>query len=353
MRRGKALLSGALALAIPLAAPSTLQADVQSDVQADAQANAEAKVRWDRVDLAAERTNIEAFQFYDQRLQDVGWRLISANAPYCERTIPSIGLQLQDVQSYGGRDAPAIVRRALGLSGDFAVQTAAAGSPAALSSALGSNREVSALNGASLTQWEAVADAPWARLKQVHDRIDDLLTRDGRVTVTFADGASATIEPVLACAGRFELLSGSQRFVANSERVLLGIENEVWSYEDSAFAAGIAHETAHMVLDHTAWLDRNGRGRSNQRATEREADRLMPWLLVNAGYNPRGAIAFFEQYRPHSGSVLFIRGTHDKWRDRIAVVEAEIAQIEALLESGGAADWAVHFRREINPSAGR
>ncbi len=63
------------------------------------------------VDYAAERAAIARYQDADQRLQDVGWQLVRGNAGFCPRAVPAIGLQLQDMASYG---APAIVRRAIG-----------------------------------------------------------------------------------------------------------------------------------------------------------------------------------------------------------------------------------------------
>ena len=78
------------------------------------------------IDYAAERAAIGRFQDADQRLQDVGWQLARGNVGFCPKVVPSIGLQLQDMASYG---APQIARAALGLTGDFAVQTAARGSP--------------------------------------------------------------------------------------------------------------------------------------------------------------------------------------------------------------------------------
>ena len=301
------------------------------------------------VDLAAERAGIAAFQRFDQQLQDVGWRLLRGNAPFCARTIPAIGLQLQDVASYG---APEIARAALGLTRDFAVQTAAAGSPAAESGAFAVNRAVARIGSDDPNDWPSDAAARWQRSKEVHDRIDALLAADGRVSVTFGDGSSVTVTPVISCAGRYELASRSDTMVATGERVLIGIESESFAYDIDVFAAGVAHETAHMLLDHTAWLDRNGRSNRNRRATEIEADRLIPWLLANAGFDPRAAPRFFEAYRPPSGSVLFVRGSHYRWRERAAAVEGEIAAVEALMAREGKADWRLHFRREVDPHAG-
>ena len=300
----------------------------------------------DGIDLAEERKAIEQFQALDQRLQDTGWRLIRGNAPFCERVIPSIGLQLQDMASYG---SPEVARAALGLTRDFAVQTAAEGSPAAQSGAFPANREITALERIDPNDWEADRKLDWRRLTRAHDHIDAMLVEHGGIAVGFANGETVRLAPVEVCAGRFELDGGSDRMVATDKRVLIGIRSEAFGYDTDVFAAGVAHEAAHMLLGHKVWLDRVGRSRGNVRRAEREADRLIPWLLANAGYDPRAAPRFFEAYQPSSGSVLFIPGTHPKWRDRAAATEPEIAAVEALTAREGKADWRMHFRREIDP----
>lgn len=312
-------------------------------------AQVRAEVDWSRIDLASERSAIEAFQHFDQRLQDVGWQLARGNAAFCDAAIPSVGLQLQDIASYG---SPEVARRALGLKRDFAVQTAARGSPAAASGDFAANREVVRIGALDPNDWEASPRLNWQRLKLAHDRVDTLLADEGAVTIGFADGATATLAPVTVCATRFELAGRGDDAVATGDRVVIGIKFPGFAYDEEVFAGVVAHELAHNILGHKAWLDRNGRSRSNTRRTEAEADRLMPWLLANAGYDPLAAEAFFEAYQPTSGSVLFIPGTHQKWRDRAEAVNAEVAQINALIAEHGSADWRAHFRREIDPRQG-
>ena len=44
------------------------------------------------------------------------------------------------------------------------------------------------------------------------------------------------------------------------------------------------------------------------RRTEREADRLMPWLLANAGYDPAAAARFWRQWgKKHDAGLLMVR----------------------------------------------
>lgn len=301
------------------------------------------------VDLAVERAAVEQFLDIDQRLQNVGWKLVRANAQFCERTIPSIGLQLQDTAIYG---EPDLARRVLELDGNFSVATAAKGSPAAQSGAIRRNREVTRLGTIDPNGWSVDAKEPWRRLTQAHDAVDAILLREGAVNLTFGDGQTARFVPVTVCAARFELIGKSEVARSQGQRVMVGVENKALQFDESEFAAMVAHELAHTLLDHTAWRDRNGRAQKNIRLTEREADRLMPWLLANAGYDPRAAARFFEKFRPPSGSVLFFRGSHNKWRDRVKLVEDEIVLIERVMASEGKADWSVHFRREIDPLKG-
>ena len=52
---------------------------------APAPTDARSTINWDRIDLSAERRAIEDYQRYDQLLQNVGWKLVRGNAPFCDR----------------------------------------------------------------------------------------------------------------------------------------------------------------------------------------------------------------------------------------------------------------------------
>ncbi|WP_233999980.1 hypothetical protein [Porphyrobacter sp. TH134] len=303
-----------------------------------------------RIDYTAERAAIAQFQDRDQRLQDVGWQLARANAAFCPRVVPGIGLQLQDMASYG---VPAIARTALGLTGDFAVQTAARGSPAALTGAFARNREIIRLEGFNPNDWRAGRAMDWQRLARAHDHVDAMLTEHGGIAVTFADGETARVQPVDVCASRFELMGEGDRAVADGTRVVIGIGFPAFAYqEEPVFAALVAHELAHNVLGHDAWLDRVGRKPKFVRRIEREADRLVPWLLANAGYDPQAGAAFMIRWGSRHDSGLKLRTRHDGWDERAEAMAAEEPIIRALMARDGRADWAQHFRREIDPAGG-
>ena len=301
------------------------------------------------IDYEAERAAIARFQDADQRLQDVGWQLARGNAGFCPKVVPSIGLQLQDMASYGDPD---IARKALGLAGDFAVETAARGSPAAASGALTRNREIVALERFDPNQWPAGAKMDWQRLVLAHDHIEAMLIEHGGIAVGFADGSTVRLQPAEVCATRFELMGEGTKAVADGSRVVIGINFPAFAYDEPVFAALVAHELAHNVLEHDAWLDRNGRSRKHVRRTEREADRLIPWLLANAGYNPAAGVTFMRQWgSKHDAGLLLLR-KHDGWDERAEFIAAELPIISELMARGRRADWTAHFRREIDPKGG-
>jgi hypothetical protein len=325
MRR--ALLAGALLFAAPLAAQPA-----------------------PAIDYAAEKAAIGRFQDADQRLQDVGWRLARGNVGFCPKVVPSVGLQLQDMASYG---APDIARKALGLTRDFAVQTAARGSPAALAGGVTRNREIIRLERLDPNSWPAGKAMDWQRLVWTHDHVEAMLAEHGGVALGFADGSEVRLQPVEICATRFELMGVGDKAVADGSRVVIGIEFPAFAYpEEELFAALVAHELAHNVLGHDAWLDTHGRSRRHVRRTEREADRLMPWLLANAGYDPAAAARFWDRWgRKHDAGLLMVR-SHDGWDERVEFVAAEVPHITELMARDGRADWRTHFRREITPEGG-
>ena len=117
-------------------------------------------------------------------------------------------------------------------------------------------------------------------------------------------------------------------------------------------AAALAHEFAHNLLGHRAWLREAGRKRANIRLTEREADRLMPWLLANAGYDPQAAVAFMTRWGSTHDAGLRMRRHHEGWDERAEAMAAEVPLVQSMMAGEGKADWATHFRREIDPAGG-
>src|SRR3546814_11592873 len=113
--------------------------------------------------------------------------------------------------SYGD---PAGLRQALGLVGDFAVQTAASGSPAELAG-LKPNDEVLAIDGHMLAPDAAETRLAWRRLAPAHGRIDAALAASGVDTLPTQDGSRPAPPGVAACPHSFQLAdTGPPRLAA-------------------------------------------------------------------------------------------------------------------------------------------
>ena len=284
----------------------------------------------------------------DAQLLSVGWRLAHANAPFCQQTQQSIGLLLQDLAGYGrNREA---MRELLDIESDIAVQAIAPGSPADVAG-MEPNNEVLTIDGVRLHESQAGGRPAWMRLSQITDSIDALLARNGSVAMAWREDSGELREAVLsgveACSSRFQVLDKGKKAAADGKRVIFGRDFPGFEYAEPLFAAAVAHELAHNMLGHREWLSKAGRKRKNIRLTEREADRLMPWLLANAGYDPAAAGDFMQAWGPRHSGGLFRKRTHDGWDERAEFIEAEIAAIGRHSNGEGLADWARHFRRDI------
>ena len=294
---------------------------------------------------AADDPALTRLQARDQHLFATGWRLVTGNAPFCAGAVPMTGMAVLDSGGFGD---PAAVRRQLGLTGDFAAGAVAPGSPAERAG-LRPNDTLLALNGTDLATRFPRASPAWQRLIDVTGALADAAA-PGTLTLTFRRGqtapGTATITAVPACPTRFEVLDSGRDAKAEGTRVIFGRDFPGFGYGEGEFAAAVAHELAHNLLGHRALLDARGRSLGNVRATEREADRLMPWLLANAGYDPQAALRFMQRWGPRHGGGLFRKRTHEGWDERAESIAAEIAIVDRLMAGNQRADWARHFTRE-------
>lgn len=289
-------------------------------------------------------TALTELQARDAQLFAVGWRLATANAAFCERAASALGLSVLDAGAFAD---PAAVRRQFGLSGDLAIGAVAPGSPAA-AAGLAANDTLVAIGEVDLAARFPHRKPAWQRLIDVTAALDAAASQSPVVLTVARSGAlrTATIAAVPACPTRFEVLDSGGKAMAEGTRVIFGRRFPGFTYPEPEFAAAVAHELAHNLLRHRARLDGAGRSLGNVRLTEREADRLMPWLLANAGIDPAAATRFMERWGPRHDGGLFRNRNHEGWDERAAAIRAEVAKVEALMASEGKADWAKHFVRE-------
>ena len=287
------------------------------------------------------RAQLKELAALDTRVQTAGWRLTRGNAAYCREVAPGIGLQLFDAASYSN---PNEVRDALGLPGDVAVAAVADGAPAGRAG-LAAHTPLIAVSGQPISALPAAKAGAYARLTALHDRVDSVLLQTGRAAFALASGVPVEVAGEPACVTRFEMLTKGSRAAADGKRVVIG-RKLVEELPDELLAAALAHELAHNLLGHRERLDATGRSWGKVKATEREADRLMPWLLANAGYDPLAAVRFFEAWGPRHDLGLFATPDHDGWKSRVRRVTSETAFMQAAqARRGGPADWSQDFRR--------
>ncbi|MGH6786265.1 MAG: M48 family metalloprotease [Novosphingobium sp.] len=298
-------------------------------------------------DFAELRSALAGLQRDDARLLSIGWRLARANAAFCADPRPAVGLLPLDARTFA---KPGDIRAALGLSGEFAVQAVAAGSPAA-EAALSPGDELLAIDGVALEKLPDVRAGSYSRLAALQTRIEETLGGKGSLELQFkAAGGSlrhVSLKGLAACRSRFELLTGGNEASADGQRVTISRRFLDLARSDDEAAFFVGHELAHNILRHRAWLDKVGRSNTNIRASERAADRLALWLMANAGYDLARAPEFMQRWGKRQANLLFHSSTHDHWKARLILMQAELPKIAAAREAqpSGALDWRGLFPR--------
>lgn len=279
---------------------------------------------------------IDDLQQDDAQVQTIGWRLSHANAGFCARAAPGIGLLLGDAQTFAD---PELARAAYGLSGDIAVAAVAAGSPAQ-AAGLAVNAVVTAVDGVPVGP--APRKGSWDRVWALQTRLEQAAARDGKVSLTLGGGQVVTVPAAPSCGVRFILDDGKNNAGATRSQVRIGREAlDQLGGDEAMIAAVLAHELAHAALDHETLLGPGKRSTHAVRRTEREADRLSVWIMANAGYPPEAALRMIRLIQPR-GLLVIPGATHGKASTRAREMAAEIEVMRAQPDT----NWALRFQRE-------
>ncbi len=288
---------------------------------------------------------LKGLQLLDQRMNTIGFRLISANAAYCDEQTASSGLLLNDVAQYADQDT---ARFALGFDGSIGITAVAPDSPAARAE-LSPGNSLLAINDIAIE--DIVADESQSSLQPPAYRRIDTINRmlrqqlaTGAIELTIAEGGvnrTVALTPVQTCPGQFQVRVSADRS-ATADGKLVSVSSRLAEYflSDDEFAAVVAHELAHNLLKHRDRLDAQqvnrgffgqlGKSAGRIRETEIEADRLSVWLMANAGYDPQAAITFWTRYGKEHGKGIFSASTHYRWKKRVQLFEEEIAKMDAM-----------------------
>lgn len=282
---------------------------------------------------------LDDLQQADAEVQSVGWKLAHANARFCQRASPAIGLLLEDAHTF---EDPAAARAAYGLTGDIGIGAVAADGPAARAG-LQANDTVIAIEGQPAGPPLPGKDR-WTRLFVLQSRMEQAVADKGTVTLTLAGGRTVTIAGEPACRVRFLLDDGGGNASSSRDdvRVGRGLYNATKG-DEALLAAIVAHELAHAVLDHQSTLEKPS-STGTVRQTEREADRLAVWLLANAGYPPEAEERLIRTVIARR-QLLIGSFSHGGWRTRAADIHAELGALAAAPDT----DWPLRFRRNVTP----
>ena len=290
-------------------------------------------------------TDVRSWQAHDARLLTIGWRLARANGAFCAQRQSAIGLMLTDFHRF---ERPAEVSAALGVASGVALEAVAAGSPAE-AAGLRAGETLLAIGGAPVAAPAGRLPKGWRLADQMHDRIDAALAARGAVTLRVAGAGQAprdvTIPGERVCRARFALLSTGAAAMSEGYQIKVAVQLMVEHPSDDEAATILAHELAHNALDHVAENRAAGLGYPTVRRNEREADRLAPWLMANAGYDPAAAPRFIAAWGPRHGGGITRSQSHDSWRDRMAEMAGELPVIvrERARQAGQPLDWRARF----------
>jgi hypothetical protein len=281
-----------------------------------------------RDDLASQ---LEGLRAADVRLGTALFRLAKANDELCQKRGPLTGLVLHDVASYDGDVHDAVIRH-FDFKSPLGIEGVIAGSPAA-KAGVRADDSVIAIDGDPVPKGET-REAALARI--------DAASATRPLTLEIRRGGQVqaiTIDPVEGCVAHIEAdVSDDLNAATDGDTIQVdsALVNLVGG-DDAALASIVAHELAHIILNHperltAAHVDRGlfkGFGRSARllKQTENEADRLSVVLMANAGYDPKAAVRYWLTYGPQLNDDGGFGSTHPSWRDRARRIGEEAERV--------------------------
>lgn len=272
----------------------------------------------------------QQLEVQDLRLARIADGLLEANAAMCRNTMPLTGIVLHSADQYAPDTATERFAR-----GPLAIAAVQAGSPAALAG-LQRDDAVLAINGRPATTLDLADDE---HLREAAFAVLAATPAEQSVTLLMARGEqpqSVSLAAPRGCRVLVEI-SATGSDAASDGRVIQLRFDFAESLGDDELAIALAHELAHIVLEHrrrkledgidnSRELAGRGRNRAANRRAEEEADRLSVHLLANAGYDPLIAANFWRtpQGRAANGSTR--SGVYPSPRRRAARITREVEQ---------------------------
>jgi hypothetical protein len=286
--------------------------------------------------------SLAGLRIADQRVADVAYRIVTANAALCTDVKPQTGLLLQTAMQYSPRMRPQ-VEAAFHIDDRAAIEAVAAGSPAA-DAGLGRDDILVAVNGQALATGAPAtpsgADdrpATLAPVEVAQSAIDAALVH-GPVTLRVQRGADqldVTLTPLSGCAYDAQVLPGPDlNASADGRHVFISAALVDYARSDDMLALVLGHEFAHDVLHHHDRLDRKGFARgvlgefgsspASHMVAEKEADYVGLYLTARAGYDISRAPEFWRQFPATIGDFGWSHPGHWERAASLAATRDEI-----------------------------
>ena len=289
------------------------------------------------------RTTLIEIQAADLRVARIGYRLLTANAARCAKTVPGTGMVLHSLAQY----SPAVRRDAIAVHGFLSPVSLSAVIPESPAERAGlrPGDGITAINGQPLNLTTPSPLATNADRDMTEQRFWSLPPNAPiRLIVTRQEGSrELTLVPSPACRVRIEVLTGGKvKAHSNGETIQVGLSFAA-RLNDEEIAFAIAHELAHVILEHRTKLEPfEGQAPTKEKKQERsrlarqfedEADLLSLHLLSAAGWDPGIAPRFMRgKGRQFAGSSRVHRGA----TDRALLMETEISRMPKFVPTNRA-----------------
>jgi hypothetical protein len=278
----------------------------------------------------------------DLRVASIGYRLALAGSGLCPRQGPVTGLLLHHLAEYDKADRPGLI--AQGMDRGPAVLSVVAGSPAD-AAGLRAGDVLLSVNGKAFESPTTIAANTdhdvWRPMVEASETMFLGELARGPATLSVLRGGetlSLTLTPRTGCLLRIRLAHSSQQTaVASGDYVIVSSGLLAMAKNDDELAFTIAHEMAHVELEHgkqlrAAGVPRGGllRGFGKNgalvRRTENEADHLGGEIALAAHYDLARGAEILKRLPPELG--FGIIQTHASDGDRIRAMRALAGQAE-------------------------
>ena len=283
----------------------------------------------------------------DLRVAHIGENLAVAAHDLCQHRVARTGIDLHSRAQYG-RLTGEQARAMFPIPNGVAVLLVVNGS-SAQQSGIGEGEGLIDIDGAAVPLSPPGRRPDYAPTRQALDMLDAAMT-DGeawlRLRATDGSERRVHLRGTPGCPTRFQMApGGGLEAEADGAYVKIGQAMVEAAPDDDLLAASLAHELAHNILRHrerqnAAGMRRGlarmfGRNAALSRAAESEADRLVPWLLARAGFQPEAALRWLDLLEQRVGPSA---PTHPSWTRRRQTIREQLSLLAAQPGEGRALD---------------